>query len=176
MIDNFFFVLKSLKLSFQLMFVRCVIVWLNVLTIIVFASVATLETEIIVKVSAAWKKLSSHVVNWQGVFGSAVARAWVSLFLSWQCILHILCSLFYIGKYLKLKQTRKHFEMENGGGEKNSWGDPVSSFHFIKWNQNGFIFNYVYYPSNIAQKPRFTPLWNFPVTNKIVDSSKWFDR
>ena len=61
-IDNFFF-LKSLKLSFQLMFVRCVIVWLNVLTIIVFASVATLETEIIVKVSAAWKKLSSHVVN-----------------------------------------------------------------------------------------------------------------
>lgn len=31
------------------MFVRCVIVWLNVLTIIVFASVATLETEIIVK-------------------------------------------------------------------------------------------------------------------------------
>lgn len=63
MIDNFFFVLKSLKLSFQLMFVRCVIVWLNVLTIIVFASVATLETEIIVKVSAAWKKLSSHVVN-----------------------------------------------------------------------------------------------------------------
>lgn len=62
MIDNFFF-LKSLKLSFQLMFVRCVIVWLNVLTIIVFASVATLETEIIVKVSAAWKKLSSHVVN-----------------------------------------------------------------------------------------------------------------
>ena len=62
MIDNFFF-LKSLKLSFQLMFVRCVIVWLNVLTIIVFASVATLETEIIVKVSAAWKRLSSHVVN-----------------------------------------------------------------------------------------------------------------
>ena len=59
---------------------------------------------------------------------------------------------------------------------KNSWGDPVSSFHFIKWNQNGFIFNYVYYPSIIAQKPRFTPLWNFPVTNKIVDSSKWFDR
>lgn len=94
------------------MFVRCVIVWLNVLTIIVFASVATLETEIIVKVSATWKKLSSHIVNRQGVFGSAVMRAWDSLFLSWQCILHISCALFYIGKYLKLRQTRKHFEME----------------------------------------------------------------
>ena len=140
------------------MFVRCVIVWLNVLTIIVFASVATLETEIIVKVSETWKKLSSHVVNWQGVFGSAVARAWVSLFLSWQCILHISCALFYIGKYLKqAKANTKTFWNGKWRRWKNSWGDPVSSFHFIKWNQNGFIFNYVYYPSNIAQKPRFTP-------------------
>lgn len=91
------------------MFVRCVIVWLNVLTIIVFASVATLETEIIVKVSAAWKKLSSHVVNGQGVFGSAVARAWVSLFLSRQCILHISRALFYTGKKPQAKANTKTF-------------------------------------------------------------------